>query len=173
MGALGPGNRTISDLRQNPKVPCDEDTRGFSNYFNLLILLFHIILVIQKSLSLSTGLRIFIDTAKGEKKQENLLLHSCDNIKDMMQLWPFDLLGPGFLIRNLIRIYIYTQICIFHMLILRKGKKKTKLDSNDKENNIVESGSEVSAMVRRRRLAEQTGSRYFDACQLYLGSKME
>lgn len=48
----------------------------------------------QTSLNLSKGLRIFIDSAKGEKKQENLPLHSCDNIKDMMQLWPFDLLGP-------------------------------------------------------------------------------
>lgn len=46
MGALGPGNRAVSGLKQNPKAPCDEDARGFSsNYFNLLILLFHIILL--------------------------------------------------------------------------------------------------------------------------------
>lgn len=46
MGALGPGKRAISDLKQNPKAPCDEDARGFSsNYFNLLILLFHVILL--------------------------------------------------------------------------------------------------------------------------------
>lgn len=54
-GALGPGSRTISDLKQNPKAPRDEDARGFSsNYFNLLILLFHIILLgkIDKSESL-------------------------------------------------------------------------------------------------------------------------
>lgn len=82
--------------------------------------------VMWTSLNLSTGLRTFIDSAKGEKK-ENLPLNSCDNIKYLTQLWPLDLLEHWlFDAKSGKYIYTYQEICVFPMLILRKGKKKTK-----------------------------------------------